>query len=147
MSVAIPSPLSELSDTISLDNLLAESMAERTAAEDVKVARQVLAKGGLAAAEAAAIAAQVRSWEARREWKPAAAVAMFNRQRCRCCDSYHTQFSGWFQRQTHRDSRADRWINHIKPVDDGLPRETKYQDSWAEVCENCVEHIGFDVEE
>lgn len=139
--------LTKQSDTISLDNLLAESLLEREAADHVKAGRAVIARGGLPAAEAAAIAAQVRSWEARREWRPLAAVAMFSRQRCRCCGTYSTQFMGWFQRQTHRDSGIDRWISHIRPVDDSLPWEAKYQDSWAEICEACAEHIGFEVEE
>lgn len=147
MDTPVIPALVPLPDTISLDNLLAESMQEAAAAAEVKAARQVLAKGGLAAAEAEAIAAQVRSWEARREWKPAAAVVMFTRQRCRCCDNYSTQFAGWFQRQVHRDTKADRWIKHIPPMDDALPRESKYQDSWADLCEACAEHIGFEIEE
>jgi hypothetical protein len=131
---------------ISLDNLLAESLQEASTANEVKAARQVLAKGGLAAAERDAIASTVRSWEARREWIPRAAVAMFTRQCCRSCEGFSTQFAGWFQRQQHRESQIDRWIPHIRPVDGNLPREAKYQDSFAEICENCAEHLGFDVE-
>lgn len=134
------------SPAISLDSLLAESMAERRTAEEVKAARQVLAKGGLPASERDAIAKTVRQWEDRREWRPTAAVVMFTRQCCRACGSYSTQFVGWFQRQTHRESHIDRWVPHIRPVDNGLPREAKYQDSYSEICENCAEHLGFDVE-
>lgn len=133
--------------SFSLDDLLAESMAEKRKADDVKVARVSVAKGGLSQADKDALTASIRSWEAKREWLPQAAVVMFARQQCLGCGQFHTQFLGWFQRQQHRTSKIERWIPSIKPHDDKLLRESKYQDSHAEMCEDCAEHLGFDVEE
>lgn len=135
------------SSSLSLDDLLAESMAEKTAADNVRAARQVVAKGGLSAQEKEAMTASIRSWEARREWNPAAAVVIFSRQQCTCCGEFSCQFMGFFQRQQHRQTRVDRWIASVMPRDEKLPRESKYQDSQVELCENCAEHLGFDVEE
>lgn len=135
------------SNDFSLDDLLAESMAEKRKSDEVKVARLSIAKGGLPQADRDALTESIRSWEARREWRPQAAVVMFSRQLCSGCGQYHTQFLGWFQRQTHRSSNIDRWIPSIKPHDDKLLRESKYQDSYAETCEDCAEHLGFEVEE
>jgi hypothetical protein len=131
----------------SLDDLLAESMAEKRKADDVKAARFSVANCKMPQAERDALTASIRSWEAKREWLPQAAVVMFTRQQCLGCGQFHTQFLGWFQRQKHRTSQIDRWIPSIKPHDDKLLRESKYQDSHAEMCQDCAEHLGFDVEE
>jgi len=130
-----------------LEDLLTESMVDKRRADDVKAARFTLSKGGLPQADRDHIQATVRSWEAKREWQPQAAVVMFARQQCQSCGQFHTQFLGYFQRQTHRTTKADRWIASIKPQDTLLLRESKYQDSHAEICEDCAEHLGFDVEE
>lgn len=132
---------------ISLDSLLSESLTASKEALEAKAARVILSKGGLPAADRAAVSQSLRDFEARREWLPQAYVAMFNRQRCSCCNSFQTQFAGFFQRQKHRTSNFnERWIPFMKPVDDNLPREAKYNDSVAELCEDCAEHLGFDVE-
>ena len=158
-SAALPdSPLDILEDLnadlaltsgsdFSLDDLLAESMADKRKADEVKGARVAVAKGGLSQADKDALTASIRSWEAKREWHPQASVVMFARQQCLGCGQFHTQFLGWFQRQKHRTSQIERWIPSIKPHDDKLARESKYQDSHAEVCEDCAEHLGFEVEE
>jgi len=132
---------------MSLDALLAESMADKVRNETVKASRFALSKGGMPAADTAFIQAHVRSWEAKREWLPQAAVVMFARQQCTGCGQFHTQFLGYYQRQSHRTTKADRWVASVKPQDDLLLRESKYQDSVAEICEDCAEHAGFDVEE
>ena len=131
----------------SLDDLLAESMADKRRADEVKIARISVAKGGLPQADRDALTASIRSWEAKREWLPRAAVVMFARQQCQGCGQFHTQFLGWFQRQQHRTSKVERWIPSIKPQDEKLLRESKYQDSHSEMCEDCAEALGFDVEE
>ncbi len=131
----------------SLDDLLAESMADKRRADVVKASRFALSKGGLPSADREVIQAQVRSWEAKREWVPKASVVMFARQQCLGCGAFHTQFIGYFQRQTHRSTQADRWIASIKPQDEKLLRESKYQDSHAEMCQDCAELAGFEVEE
>lgn len=139
-------PASASSDSM-LDDLLAESLAERKSHEEVKAGRAMLARGGLGAADTAAINNAVRDWESKREWHPKAAVVMFSRQKCLGCGQFHTQFLGFYERQRHRSSSLDRWIKHFRPVTDQLPRESKYQDSYAEMCEDCAEHLGFEVEE
>jgi len=131
----------------SLDDLLAESMTEKRKADEVKAGRVAIAKGGISKADSDAIQASIRSWEAKREWIPKAAVVMFSRQQCLSCGSYHTQFLGWYQRQQHRSSSIQRWIASIKPTDSKLLRESKYKDSHTEMCEDCAEAIGFEVEE
>lgn len=147
MTTATPSlPTSGGSD-FDLDALLAESMTDAKAAADTKVARQILAKGGLPTAERDAIAASVRAFELRREWNPAAAVVMFSRQKCKGCGGFSTQFTGYYQRQTHRHTGISRWVPHIPPTDEKLPREAKYVDTLAESCTTCAWNAGFDVEE
>ena len=134
---------------ISLDDLMAESLTEKAASDSARAARNVLSRGGMSTAEKEAITAGLRAWEAKREWLPAAAVVMFTRQQCQCCMETTTQYVGAFQRQVHRHSKADRWIASALPQagDRKLPREAKYQDSHTELCENCAEALGFDVEE
>lgn len=138
--------LTSAKDT-SLDDLLAESMADKRKSDAVKASRFALSKGGMPAADRDAIQAHVRSWEAKREWLPQAAVVMFARQRCNSCGHFHTHFLGYFERQTHRTTKAERWIPGLKPQDDKLLRESKYQDTQAEMCEDCAEVAGFEVEE
>lgn len=140
-------PLSTDPDEFDLDALLAESMLSAKEVTDTKAARQLLAKGGLPTAERDAIAASVRAFERRREWNPAASVVTFSRQKCKCCGNFSTQFIGYFERQVHRHTGIDRWVDSHAPVDASLPRESKYMDSLAESCENCAELAGYDVEE
>lgn len=148
---AIAVDLSDPSE-MSLDDLFAESMAEAKAVEEVKKARKAVTytgKDALTAEARNSLQMTIRSWEARREWKPAASVVMFSRQQCQSCGQFHTQFVGFFQRQEHRSlGTADRWIPSVRPQTwDKLPRESKYQDSHTELCEDCAEKLGFEVEE
>jgi len=151
-----PDPLDELEDylsqskssSISLDDLLCESLAERKTTESVKAARQLLAGSTkLSSDEREAIQQSVRSWEVKREWLPQASVVMFSRQQCQGCGEFHKTFLGFFQRQTHKHTKVDRWIASTKPTDTSLARESKYQDSHCELCEDCAELMGYDVEE
>ena len=132
---------------INLDDLLTESLQEASERNTAREGRKALAEGRVSPEERAQVSRIVRTWEEKREWTPAAAVVMFSRQMCAGCGSFHKHFLGFFQRQTHRASRVDRWIPHTKPTDTVLPREAKYQDSVVECCEDCAEALGFEVEE
>ena len=155
-ALTVADPLDELEDylnlsktsDISLDDLMAESMAERRTADSVKAARALLAGSTkLGAGEREAIQASIRSFELKREWIPQAAVVMFARQQCQGCGDFHKTFLGFFQRQTHKHTKVDRWIASTKPTENSLARESKYQDSHCELCEACAELMGFEVEE
>ena len=136
-----------LSAAISLDNLLTESMAEAKIKTQVRAAREVLSRGTASGEDAEALNRVVKEWEAKREWNPAAAVVMFTRQQCSGCGYYYVQFQGYFQRQTHKQQPGvQRWVPAEKPVDYRLPREAKYRDSIVEMCEDCAEAAGFEVE-
>ena len=154
--LTIADPLDELEDYlnlsksahISLDDLMSESIVERKSREDVKAARALLAGSTkLSLEERNAIQQSVRSFELKREWIPQASVVMFARQQCQSCGDFHKTFLGFFQRQTHKHTKIDRWIASTRPTDTFLSRESKYQDSHCELCENCAEVMGFDVEE
>jgi len=132
---------------MNLDDLLAESLQEQSDRQSAKEARKALAEGRAAPEERGALNKLVRGWEEKREWNPAAAVVMFSRQMCNGCGKFNCHFLGFYQRQSHKTSRADRWIPHTKPTDETLPREAKYQDSVVECCEDCAEALGFEVQE
>lgn len=132
--------------SFSLDSLLSESLQEAAATHQAKVARATIANGAIAKADSEALTALVRQWETRREWLPKAAVVMWSRQRCQCCGRDSVQFLGWYQRQSHRSNGSDRWVQSFRPTDAKLPRESKYQDAFAETCELCAEAEGFEIE-
>lgn len=136
-------------EEFSLDDLLNESMAQKKEADAIADIRKVLSKTqGMIAGTRAALERTVRAWEAKREWHMKATVAMFSRQFCDNCDYCHLHFLGFYQRQTHRHSKADRWVQMEKgaPVNPAFPKESKYKDSIAEMCEECAMEAGFPIE-
>ena len=133
---------------ISLDDLFAESLASLQEKADTKAARALLSNGTkLSTAERDAIQDSVRNFELKREWVAQAHVVMFSRQCCKSCGEFHSTFLGFFQRQVHKTSKVERWVASTRPTETTLPRESKYQDEMAEMCQECAFNIGFDVEE
>lgn len=131
-----------VSEEIDLDELLAESVAEANASRDLKAARARLAKGGLSRAEAEAINAKVREWEAKLEWRPEANVALFERITCRSCARNQSLFVGLFQRQSPRSaSKAMRWV--ASRLDERLPREVAIRNRSTDICRVCAIDHGW----
>ena len=132
----------------SLDSLLTESMAEVAVAKKAKENRTRLAIGNLHPEAKAALLLEVREHELKVDWIVKAAVAVFNRQFCASCECVHIQFEGFFQRQLHRSSKAERWVKSNKQsMLPTLPKEVKYEESETETCEECCGLEGYPIEE
>jgi hypothetical protein len=126
-----------------LESLLQESLSTIKDRAFVKEGRKKLAQGKYNTAEKAEIDAKIKEWELAREWKPAANVAMFNTQSCRC-GSRHAIFSGWFQRQHHRKSNIDRWVRPEADPIPSLPNERQDLElSPTTICASCAPAQGF----
>ena len=126
-----------------LESLLQESLSTIKDRAFVKEGRKKLAQGKYNTAEKAAIDAKIKEWEMAREWKPAANVAMFNTQSCRC-GSRHAVFSGWFQRQHHRKSSIDRWVRPEAEPLSSLPNERQDLElAQTTICATCAPAQGF----
>lgn len=142
-----------------LDDLLQESLQAKQAileeaqqvkrdADSIKAARQILLRTGVDTATRKHLQDTIRSWEIRKEWTAEASVIVFARQKCECCGSFSSQFQGYAQRQRHRTTHVMRWIEAPKPHGDVLlQRESKYLDSLVEICQECAEFSGWEVEE
>lgn len=137
-----PSPLSDMGD---LDALLAESMQEKQSRERIVKQKKLLASPppSMPKAELKAIEAKVQEWETKREWTPEAAVAMFESQRCNFCNSLSTLFKGMVQRQSHRQSRIDRWVRVEPGLNNNLPKESKILEESVGMCSHCAVVHGF----
>lgn len=134
-------------DNFSLEGLLKESLQAKRDAESVKVARALLAKGGIDPESRKSMTESIRSWEVKREWLAVASVAMFYRQFCAQCDLYHVTFAGYYQRQEHRTTKVQRWVQATKDLRTvPLPKECKYEDSICELCEDCAGKAGYPIE-
>lgn len=132
-----------MSDSLSLDALLTESVEIRSAQQSLKSARKALSIGVTSSEEKVAIEGKIREWEAKSEWKPAAVVAMFTEQQCDCCSRIHTIFAGIFQRQEHRINKASRWVREASASHLNLPKEQKIGQEHAPFCHVCAEGQGF----
>jgi len=128
-----------------LDDLLAESLEEATASAAVKSGRKRLQDSRISKREKDEIEAKIREWELAREWKPAAAVHIFNTQTCTHCYSENSTYSGLFQRQIHRSSKIMRWVLDVNGSgsNDGLPKEHKSSSTEVTVCVECCAQQGF----
>lgn len=133
----------------SLDDLLAESMKAKKDEMDVRASRALVAKGGVDPEARKAMEASIRAWELKREWTAEADVAMFSRQFCEQCDCYHVQFLGFFQRQSHRQSKVARWVKagELPKPAKKLPKEVKYEDELVANCEDCAKLAGYPIED
>lgn len=138
---AAPSPLFDL------DDLLADSMKQKSDAENAKAARALLAKGGVNAETRKRMEAEIAAHEMKVLWTAQAAVAMFHRQWCDKCDLVHVHFAGFFQRQAHKTSKIQRWIASNEQQMGSLPKETKYEDIIVATCEECAALAGFPIDD
>lgn len=131
----------------SLEDLLADSMKLKRDGEGAKLARALLAKGGLEVEARMRMQADVRAYELKVEWRSLSAVAIFRRQWCDACGLCHIQFVGYFQRQKHRNSKIDRWVKSTAQGMEGLPKETKYEEEAVEICEECAALAGYPIDD
>lgn len=134
-------------EEFSLEGLLKESLQSKRDAESVKTARALLARGGVDPESRKNMTDSIRAWEVKREWTAVASVAMFHRQFCGECDLYHVTFAGYYQRQEHRTTKIQRWVQATKDLRSvPLPKECKYEDSICELCEECAGKAGYPIE-
>jgi len=133
----------------SLDALLNDSLKSIAQDKAVKEARKRLAKGGFSNADREADTARVRQWELDRIWTPMASVAYFETQECSCCRNRQHHFKGYFQRQTHRTSKIDRWVQadlSTVVTSEKLPKEIKDDHVIVPTCIRCAVLAGWGVE-
>lgn len=116
-----------------LDALLAESEAMAQEKAKVKSARKQLYNSPQ---EADSLVRYIRDYETKREWKPQANVAYFEKQVCARCGESHITFAGYYQRQTSVKDRIDRWVK-VDCRNEGLPDEVKVIESSVPVCYSC----------
>lgn len=134
-------------DGFDLDQLLAESVAAKKAADETKANRKLLSSKNakLTAAQRQAMQDQVRANELRTEWTAQASVAIYSIQQCSHCGTKHGHFSGLFQRQVHRTSKIDRWVQSNPVQNQGLHKESKENISYTEMCACCGPEFGFPI--
>ncbi len=141
--VPSPPPVNDFS----LDAFLGECLQAKSDTDAVKESRKALSRGTVDPSVRSEMESLIRAWEVKREWNVAAAVIMFSRQKCACCEQFSVQFQGYYQRQVHKSHELERWIISSGPADTSLPRECKYEDAVVPTCENCAENEGWEVEE
>lgn len=78
---------------------------------------------------------------ARFEWKPVAAVALFEQQECMNCGNKHTHFRGWAQRMEQKANPNIKRLVGAECLDRGLPLETEMLQGAAQVCITCLNHF------
>lgn len=130
----------------SLDDFLLESMQSKAKAKQISDSRKALAKGGVGPAERAELESLLHDWDMKREWIAAANVAVFDIQECSHCRSEASHFGGIYQRQSHRHSKIDRWVQSNPVQNQGLPKEIKCDVSYVQMCGNCVGELGWPVD-
>lgn len=128
-----------------LESLLVESLEEAETSAAVKAGRKRLIDRRITPKERTQIESVIKAWELTKEWRPAAAVHVFNTQRCGYCCSENSTYAGLFQRQIHRSSAITRWVTYPNGSgnSDGLPRENKRSVTESPVCIECCEEQGF----
>lgn len=127
-----------------LDALLAESLQIKNELALQKKKPQRIPKQMVSPEVKRAIDAKVLEWENRREWAPEAAVAFFDAQRCTFCNSLTSVFKGILQRQSHRQTKVDRWVRVDAGMNNLLPKETKVMQELTDICSQCAVAHGFD---
>jgi hypothetical protein len=133
-----------LGESLSLENLLDESMGLKREADNIKAKRKALADGQVPSAEREATAKLVRSWEARREWDTQAYVIRYTVQVCECCRGQNHHFEGFFLRQKHRYNSSERWISAQRHEDkEALEKEINTEVVEVSMCLTCAVEGGF----
>lgn len=143
--LAKPEKPAQTSPLLDLDSLLAESIASRDAAAQVKADRERLKKGRMSREEADDTLARIRQWEARNEWKPLATAAVFEHTTCEC-GYYSEVFSHLMHRQKHKHSAGLTRLVMADTILEGLPKETIIQHFSVTICAECAKEKGWDTE-
>lgn len=134
---------------LSLDELLSDAMQAHEEEKRVKKAREQVKKGGIPPSERDATTMLIRSWEAKREWKPQANVAVFEYVVCACCGQENINFIGLMQKQVHRtNARTTRLIKFAagQEMDASLPKIVARQSVETDICEYCAGDAGWDIQ-
>lgn len=134
-------------DLPDLDDLLGVAMAKATADKaDKAMAKQRAAlsvgKGYLSLEDLA----RLRAWELAHDWTAEANVALFIQHQCHC-GTYNNTFEGLFVKERHR--RIPETFQHRR-VDSALarlPNETAIQVRECDMCGDCAEGKGWNVDE
>lgn len=129
-----------------LDDLLAESISIREEAKAVGDNREKLKRQNLKPDERAEIEAKVREWEARNLWTPVAVVAVFERVMCSC--GYFTDaFSHMMHKQVHKHQKQTTRLIRDDEVPGNLPRIVARQVAEVEICAECADTKGWNLNE
>lgn len=72
------------------------------------------------------------------EWKPIAALAMFELQQCANCGTEHTVFRGFGTLLRRKSSSEERW-SRAECLDKGLPFQQRIMPSRVPCCATCIE--------
>lgn len=132
------------SDFSELDDLLSESLTAIAETAAIKSARKRIQDHRLSGAELEEVQSTIKRWELSREWLPSANVAMFEAQVCTCCGSSSLHFKGYFQRQTGRISKAERWVAvDSDKQSPNLPKERKIMETSSPTCPACASLAGY----
>lgn len=128
-----------------LEALLGESLAAKRADDEGAALRKRLKLSNLSKAEREATEALVRSWEARKEWRTVANVAVFERVYCDC-GCYTEAFSHFMHRQRGRQNAALERFIVADTLDSAMPKETAFQNCQVPICGECAAGEGYDME-
>lgn len=131
----------------SLEDLLSESMELKSATDAEKELRKRVSRGNMPKDELAASAALLKRWENERIWILDGAVAVFTRQRCRGCGTFHQTFEGYFEQRSHRNNFTTKQLTATKTVDNALTKFVKYNDSDVPICHDCADFSEWPLEE
>lgn len=128
-----------------LEALLGESLAAKRADDEGAALRKRLKLSTLSKAEREATEALVRAWEARKEWRTVANVAVFERVYCDC-GCYTEAFSHFMHRQKGRvNTSLERFIV-ADTLEAAMPKEVAFQNCQVPICGECAPKEGYDME-
>lgn len=124
--------------TISLDDLMDESLQAFEAKKLEKEMRKRVATKRGTPEELANDSALLRKWSMEREWKRQANVLCFNRQLC-SCGSYHTTLIGRFELHLNNRLSGATALVAVKEFELSLPKQVKYHDEAVDLCHSCAD--------
>ena len=133
--------------TISLDSLLAESMAAKAESDKEKELRKRLNSGRLTSPEETIETKKLlKQWDNKREWKRTTNIAVFTRQKCTCCGAFSHTFEGYFEGYANTRMIGATKVEAVKFFELDLPKEVKYHDALVPVCHECADMNGWELE-
>ena len=144
MSV-IPEP----TNFLSLDDLLTESIAQIAENDKEKAIRNRLRHNRISdPTEKLEAQAMLRQWDTQREWNRSANVLVFNRQKCKFCNTFHTTLEGYFERYDNKRLAGTTKQTAVKSFERlDLPKEVVYHDSLIEICHACADNSDWPLQE